>query len=117
MPKTILLVEDNANIRLALSTFLGIKGYTILEAKNRAEARGQIKEGSPDLIISDLNLPDGSGIQLLDEFTPKPKAIALSGHTSETTQKTALDGGFRRFLTKPVDLTRILTVVEEVLAE
>jgi two-component system KDP operon response regulator KdpE len=61
MPHTILIVEDNKNIRRFLRTTLEIEGYRALEASTVQESLERIDQELPDLVLLDLMLPDGSG--------------------------------------------------------
>src|SRR5688572_9704003 len=99
MPATILLVEDNANIRLAMSTFLKLKGYEVREAGSCEEARAQLAKAGIAVTITDLNLPDGKGDELLGQAGHP--VIAMTGHVDEATRSRVIEQGFAAYLPKP----------------
>lgn len=99
----LLLVEDDASIRSALTTVLQTEGYQVIFAGNCALARGLFSSHRPDLVILDLGLPDADGITLLDfiradGLTP---VIVLSARSDEKDKVTALDRGANDYVTKP----------------
>src|SRR5262249_58408425 len=80
----VLLVEDHADSAEALSEFLRLHGYHVRVAASLAEARAAAKE-SFDVLISDVQLPDGTGVELMAELTRQGPivGIAMSGFGSE----------------------------------
>ncbi|WP_395748905.1 ATP-binding protein [Prosthecobacter sp.] len=106
----VLLIDDHADTLWSLSRLLLRRGYEVTTASNCAEAVKLAREGSFDVIISDLGLPDGSGLDLLKdirEFVDAP-AIALSGYGMESDMTQTRAAGFATHLTKPVDF-QVLT--------
>ncbi len=67
-PETILIVEDERPVRVAMSRVLGSLGYRVLEARRSADARNVAKSDHIDLIVSDVVLPDGDGVALLADL-------------------------------------------------
>ena len=103
----VLLVEDHADTRTVLGTLLNRCGCRTVTAKNLHDARKRLKEMRFDVLISDLNLPDGDGIDLVREAkgAQQPlKAIAITGRTSDEERTEGLSAGFDCYLTKPIDL-------------
>jgi signal transduction histidine kinase/CheY-like chemotaxis protein len=104
----ILLVEDNADSAEALSLALQLQGYEVRLAGSVAAAREAARERF-DVLVSDLALPDGDGIELLTE--PRARisvpAIALSGHGTEVDKSRTASAGFSAHLTKPVTIERL----------
>ena len=99
----LLIIEDEGNIRHFVKTILTTNGYQIIEAKTAAEGRMAFMSHSPDLVILDLGLPDGDGMDFLKlirrEFlTP---VIVLSARTDERDKVQALDAGANDYITKP----------------
>ena len=99
----LLIIEDEGNIRHFVKTILITNGYQIIEAKTAAEGRMAFMSHSPDLVILDLGLPDGDGMDFLKlirrEFlTP---VIVLSARTDERDKVQALDAGANDYITKP----------------
>ena len=72
MAATILIVDDEVNARINIGQFLTTRGYEVLEAATLSDAREQLKLGNPDIILLDVELPDGYGPTLLDETAHLP---------------------------------------------
>jgi DNA-binding response OmpR family regulator len=101
----VLLVEDHADTRSVLAMLLNRCGCQTVTAKNMRDARVRLDEMRFDILISDLNLPDGDGIDLVREAKKAHnlKAIALTGRTSDEERSHGLKAGFDCYLTKPID--------------
>lgn len=99
----LLLVEDDASIRSALTTMLQTEGYQVIFAGNCSLARGLFTSHRPDLVILDLGLPDADGITLLDFIRADSlvPVIVLSARSDESDKVTALDRGANDYVTKP----------------
>src|SRR4030043_971798 len=83
MTATILIVDVEVNGRLNIGGFLTTRGYEVLEAATLAEAREQIKLGSADIVLLDVELPDGYGPTLLDEtahLAMRPPIIIITAY-------------------------------------
>lgn len=111
--KTILIVEDNSNVRLALTTFLRMKGFEVREAGSCAEAKTLISEPDLAVTITDLNLPDGKGDELLG--SARHPVIAMTGQVDDETRTRIQQLGFAAFLPKPATLEQVLNAVQEAL--
>src|SRR5262249_14231384 len=103
-PTTVLLVEDNPDSLRALTMSLSLMGYEVRPANSLQTALAAVENGRYDLILSDLELGDGTGLDLLRSMGPgrSVPAIALSGYGSEEDRKMCLEAGFEMHLTKPV---------------
>jgi DNA-binding response OmpR family regulator len=102
----VLLVEDHADTREVLGTLLNRCGCQTVTAKDAHEARCRLEELPIEVLISDLNLPDGDGLSLLQEAKQKHsliKAIALTGRDTPEERDAGLKAGFDFYLTKPID--------------
>ena len=99
----VLVIEDEGNIRHFVKTILGTNGYQVIEAKTLSEGRMAFMSHSPDVVILDLGLPDGDGMDFLKlvrrEFSTP--VIVLSARTDEKDKVQALDGGANDYITKP----------------
>ena len=99
----VLIIEDEKNIRHFVKTILGANSYQVIEARTAAEGRMAFMSHSPDVVILDLGLPDGDGMDFLklirlDFSTP---IIVLSARTDEKDKVLALDAGANDYITKP----------------
>ena len=117
-----LLVEDHADTARLMSRLLRGKGYRVTVADCLAAGRSAFGDaasaGEPfDLLLSDLGLPDGSGLDLMRELKardPSLPGVCLSGFGMDHDQRAARDAGFAAHLTKPVDFPRLLEALREV---
>jgi two-component system, OmpR family, KDP operon response regulator KdpE len=110
---TILVIEDEPEIRHFLRTSLGAEGYRIVEAENGE--RGVIEAGShkPDLAIVDLGLPDIDGVEIIRairKWSPMP-IVVLSARAREQAKVEALDAGADDYVTKPFGVGELLARV------
>lgn len=115
MRTSVLLVEDDASLRAFLEEELRESGYAVEVAGTLAEGRKALKEGGPDLVLSDLKLPDGRGDALIKEARelPVPPPVILVtafGQVDEAVE--ALRQGAADFLTKPLDMDHLLLRLE-----
>ena len=68
------------------------------------------------MLISDIELPDGSGLELMREVRGKVSGIAMSGFGSDSDIEVSLSAGFADHLTKPIDVNRLVVAIHEALA-
>jgi two-component system KDP operon response regulator KdpE len=109
----ILLIEDEANIRSLVSTMLETNGYQVIIAKTCAEAKMIFDSYLPDLVILDLGLPDGDGVQVINYIRKSllTPIIVLSARTNENDKVTSLDAGANDYVTKPFGPAELLARV------
>ncbi len=113
----VLLVEDNADTAEAMAALLALSGHRVTTALSVAQALSAAAgQDGFDLVISDLGLPDGSGIDLMRELSARHglRGIALSGYGMEEDVRQSLEAGFARHLTKPVSLPQLQAALHEV---
>lgn len=112
---TILLVEDHEDTGAALSWVLRHEGYTVELAHSVAEALEVANRKTIDVLVSDLGLPDGSGLEVMRALRAhRPvRGIALTGFGRREDLAQTRDAGFECHLTKPVDLPTLLAAIEE----
>ncbi len=115
-PRTrrILLVEDHQDSADTLSQLLTLHGYDVSVARSMAEAVSVADSGFFDLLISDIRLPDGSGLELIKRLrSNRPiRGIAISGFGTEQDRQRSRDAGYEIHLTKPVEFNRLLDAIE-----
>ena len=118
-PAEILLVEDHEDTARVMRRVLESAGYAVCHAPGIAQARKAAAARKFDLVISDVGLPDGTGLELMRELqqTHKLTGIALSGYGTDEDVAASKAAGFAEHLTKPVDwdrlrdaITRLITV-------
>ncbi len=106
----VLLVEDEPQMRRFLRASLGSHGFDLTEATSVKEALALATSHNPELILLDLGLPDGDGIELtrrLREWSRVP-IIVISARGRETDKVEALDAGADDYLTKPFGVNELL---------
>ncbi len=108
-PATILLVEDHVDTARVMRRILESAGYTVSHASRLAEARQLASEQKFDLVVSDVGLPDGTGLELMRGLKDAYglQGIALSGFGTYEDVNASKDAGFAEHLTKPVDWDRL----------
>jgi signal transduction histidine kinase/CheY-like chemotaxis protein len=112
----ILLVEDHEDTAEAMADLLGVRGHQVTVARSLAEARAAAAESTFDLLVSDLGLPDGSGNELMREFSARYglRGIALSGYGMEEDLRKSREAGFKRHLIKPVSPQALEAAIQQV---
>jgi PAS domain S-box-containing protein len=114
----ILLVEDHSDTAEAMAELLRGMGHRITVAGSVADGLAAADQaGRIDLVVSDLGLPDGTGLELMQELSSRygVRGIALSGYGMEEDVRRSLDAGFERHLTKPVNVQALHTAIRETL--
>jgi CheY-like chemotaxis protein len=113
--KNILVVDDEPDIREILTAILDRNGYSVLTASNGLEALDILKINNIDLVISDIQMPGGNGIDLLDNIRKihheTPIVLFITGF-ADITLEDAYDKGAEAVFAKPFDHKRLLAVIE-----
>jgi CheY-like chemotaxis protein len=112
----ILLVDDHVDSARVIQKLLRADGHEVETATSVAGARRRLNETGVDLLISDVGLPDGNGLDLMREAGGERamRGIALSGYGSEDDVRRSLAAGFTAHLTKPVPISRLRQTIAEV---
>ncbi|MGA4636778.1 response regulator [Pseudomonas solani] len=116
---TLLVIDDEAQIRKFLRISLAAQGYKVLEAANGSEGLAQAALARPDLVVLDLGLPDMDGktvLAELREWSTVP-VLVLSVRASEGEKVLALDGGANDYVTKPFSVQEFLARVRVLLRQ
>jgi two-component system, OmpR family, KDP operon response regulator KdpE len=108
-----ILIEDERQIRRFVRTALETEGWSVFEADTMRQGLADAGARKPDLIILDLGLPDGDGMEFLRELRgwSKVPVIVLSARVGEQDKIEALDGGADDYLTKPFGVGELLARV------
>ena len=109
-----LIVDDDTSFQLGLAEAVRLEGFTTATAGTLALARTELAKGAPDVLFIDLNLPDGTGLDLLQEMETIPETVLITGQASMETAVQALRRGVSDYLTKPVDFARVKMVLANV---
>ncbi len=112
----VLIVDDDSNTRDAMTALAAAEGFTTASAGSVAEARMHLVRQRPDVVLMDLRLPDGSGIDLFEDLEDRSsiETILITGHASIESAVEALRLGASDYLTKPVNVQRLKAVLSRV---
>ena len=118
MKFTLLIIDDEKNIREGLAANFEMDGYNVKTAGDGAEGLSFIEKGDIDLVITDLRMPGVSGEEVLKRVTaetPGIPVIILTGHGSIDSAVDAMRHGAYDFLTKPLNLDQLGMIVKRAL--
>jgi two-component system response regulator AtoC len=110
MSATILIVDDEDNARQNISAFLTGRGYETIGVATLAQARERLRQGDADIILLDVQLPDGYGPSLLDEVAQmpvRPPIILITAFGDIEMAVDAMKNGAHDFLQKPISLLQL----------
>ncbi|MDA0701817.1 MAG: nitrogen regulation protein NR(I) [Proteobacteria bacterium] len=116
---TILVADDDRGIRTVLGHALGRAGHIVRMAADVATVAGWVAAGEGDLVITDVVLPDGNGLDLVERIRatrPELPVIVMSARNTLMTAVEATERGAFDYLPKPFDLTDVIETVERALA-
>jgi len=119
---TVLVVEDELDSMDVAYRILTLAGATVLKAANGRHALNLLQNHSVDFILSDLSMPIMDGWELLevlkeDRRTMDIPVIALTAHTMPGDREKAICAGFHNYISKPLDLTKLIQQLVNVLVD
>jgi CheY-like chemotaxis protein len=114
-PMRVLLVDDHEDTNRSLTQLLRRRGYHVQSAHSVTSALEAAAAEHFDVLVSDIGLPDGSGIDLIQKLKNDHPifGIALTGFGMEEDLRRSQDGGFNYHLIKPVDLNRLDALIQQ----
>lgn len=117
---TVLYVEDNFDNRILVRRVLEADGYKVLEASTADEAFRQIKSGSPDIILMDINMPEMDGYTLTAKIKENAAyrntpVIAVTANVMRGDKERSLEAGCDGYIQKPIDIDILTEQVERYL--
>lgn len=113
--RTLLVIDDEDSVQYSFRRAFEGEGMRVLAALTGAAGLEQVRERNPDVIVLDLQLPDGSGLEFLPQLRalgPKRPVIIITAHGTTQTAIEAMKGGAFDYLIKPLDLDRLCQVVD-----
>src|ERR1700737_2668125 len=118
--KTILIVDDDPDVRLGLHVRLKANHYNVIFAADGMASIAEARKHMPDLIIRGLGLPAGDGFSVMERLKANDSlslipVIVVSARDREANMERALKAGAKAFLQKPVDNAKLLAVIRQVL--
>jgi two-component system KDP operon response regulator KdpE len=110
MSMRVLVVEDDAGIRSLMQSSLGVEGFDVQTAVSVSEARALLRHSRPDVLLLDLGLPDGEGVELVRELRQRDSLpiLVVSARHQEAQKIELLDAGADDYLTKPFSVAELL---------
>jgi len=116
----ILVVEDSEDTLALLSTIFGQEGAVVVTASSAFEAMRKVEQSRPDLIVSDIGMPDTDGYTFMRKVKELPglkevPAIAVSGYASDEDRARALEVGYIALIAKPIDVDTLFLLIQNLL--
>jgi DNA-binding response OmpR family regulator len=120
--KTILIVDDDAEVRMGLHVRLKANGYDVIFAADGVTSISETRKHMPDLILLDLGLPAGDGFTVMERLKANDSlslipVIVMSARDRNASQGRSLRAGARAFLQKPVQNAQLLSIVRQTLGD
>lgn len=115
--KTVLVVDDEFEIREMLHDFLSLKGFKVMLASNGEEGLNLFKENSIDAVIMDLRMPKMDGIQCsreIKKIDPEFPIIIITGHLNEDYKRDLKSISIKALLDKPLDIHRLGQLLQHI---
>lgn len=117
--RRVLIVDDHADTAMVMQRLVSQLGYDVQTAESFDGAIQASGEGQFDLILADITLPDGDGLELLAEFSrrgsPGIKGIALTGHGMPEDIERSRQAGYSGHLIKPVQFSQLTSLINDLL--
>lgn len=113
---SVLIVDDESGFTSGIAEFLRLKNHKAVTANTVAGGRDALAQSIPDVLLLDLMLPDGSGLELLDTFgeTKPKKIIIITGHTGVKTLIGGMAGDGVEYMKKPIEPKDLLGIINAV---
>jgi two-component system chemotaxis response regulator CheY len=119
-PARILIVDDDAFVRIVLRDLLSPEGHQLDEARDGGEAVEKVRSAAPDLVLLDLFMPNVSGIEALlriREASPQTRVVVISSLDAPALIEQAMQAGATSFLVKPFHPLEVQGAVEQALGQ
>lgn len=119
MSKTILTIDDSASIRQMVSLTLTGAGYQVIEAVDGADGYDKATSGSPDAVITDLNMPNMNGLDFIRKYREHASStgvpiLFLTTESDEGLKKEAKEAGATGWIVKPFKADQLLSAIKKV---
>lgn len=115
MPRRVLVVDDEADFLATYERLLRRQGHEVITATSRAAGLAALASERPHLVISDLRLPDGDGLDVVRAARgalDPPAVIVVTGYPSDEIRRAALAAGATAFLAKPFAAAVLLAAIQ-----
>lgn len=118
MPKTILIIDDEKTIRWSLAEAIAAAGYETVDADTAADGIAKFRDASPDLVLLDMKLPDGSGLdvlKMLKSEDPTVPVVIMTAYAEVETAVEAMKSGAYDFVAKPYSVDKLRVTISNAL--
>ncbi|HXV12892.1 MAG TPA: response regulator, partial [Candidatus Krumholzibacteria bacterium] len=118
MPKTILIIDDEKTIRWSLAEAIAAGGYDTVDAETAADGVAKFRDASPDLVLLDMKLPDGSGLDVLKMVKaedPSVPVVMMTAYAEVETAVEAMKLGAYDFVAKPYSVDKLRVTISNAL--
>jgi len=120
VPPTLMVVDDDDDIRFLMAQLLRSEGYSVIEAATASEAETNTLEHPPHLILMDLSMPGTDGLSAIWHIRKQPEMatvpiIIVSAHDAFDLRAEAAAAGCCGYLTKPLDVTELKSIIKSTL--
>jgi two-component system, chemotaxis family, chemotaxis protein CheY len=120
MSKTIMIVDDSLSMRQVLSTTLRDAGFAVIEGVDGCDALDKLNKAAPDLLITDLNMPNMDGITLIQKARALPSCkttpiLMLTTETDANKKQAGRSAGATGWIVKPFQPDQLLATVRKVM--
>jgi len=118
--ETILVADDDENIRLLLETELTLQGYRVISASTGLETLEKIRDKTPDLLVLDMKMPDMHGLEVLEALRKENRklpTIICTAYEKMLDDYTVWASRVAGYVTKPIDLNKLRTLVKKSLGD
>ncbi len=118
----VLYIEDNADNMMLVKRVLLVEDYEVIEARNGREGLAKAASELPDIIITDINLPDIDGYEITSSLKGNPitaniPVIAMTANVMKKDRQNVLDAGCDGYISKPIDIDELPIQIEKFLAK
>ncbi|HIA46864.1 MAG TPA: response regulator [Candidatus Hydrogenedentes bacterium] len=116
--ETILVIDDDVEMRDVLFDLLSLDGYEVLLAADGSSGIERYRNSLPELVITDLKMPNVNGIEVLEELKnefPDTPIMVITGVSDMTMIEEAIEHAANRILKKPFEVDELLTAIDELL--
>jgi YesN/AraC family two-component response regulator len=116
--KKILVIDDEEQVREVLKVALAENGYSVFEAENGKNGVQRFIEVNPDIVITDVNMPEMSGIDVtkkIKELKPDADVVIMTGYGTEELVIQSLRSGATNYIKKPVDFNELMSILDSLI--
>ncbi len=118
----VLYIEDNADNMMLVKRVLLVEDYEVIEARNGTDGLAKAASELPDIIITDINLPDIDGYEITSRLKSNPitaniPIIAMTANVMKKDRQNVLDAGCDGYISKPIDIDELPVQIEKFLAK